>query len=58
MSLLNLRISRTMLKKALSTLMRDFAEVSMNLQPKPRATASPSIIKGMLVQCCPENDAG
>jgi len=41
-SLLYLRISRTMSKKALSTFMRDFADVSMNLQPNCRATASPS----------------
>jgi len=41
-SLLYRRISRTMSKKALSTLMRDLAEVSMNLQPNCRATASPS----------------
>jgi len=31
-----------MSKKALSTFMRDFADVSMNLQPNCRATASPS----------------
>ena len=43
MSLLYLRISRTMSKKALSTLMRLFAEVSMNLQPKERASALPSV---------------
>ena len=42
-SLLYLRISRTMSKKALSTFMRDFAEVSMNLQPNCRATVSPSV---------------
>ena len=43
MSLLYLLISRTMSKKALSTLTRVLADVSMNLQPKPRASAAPSV---------------
>ena len=42
-SLLYLRISRTMSKKALSTLIRDLAEVSMKAQPNRRANSSPSI---------------
>lgn len=42
MSLLYFRISRTMSKKALSTLMRLLAEVSMNVQPKEWASALPS----------------
>lgn len=41
-SLLYFRISRTMSKKALSTFIRDFADVSMNLQPNDRASALPS----------------
>lgn len=43
MSLLYLLISRTMSKKALSTLTRVLADVSMNLQPNPRASAAPSV---------------
>lgn len=43
MSLLYLRISRTMSKKALSTLTRVLADVSMNLHPNPRASAAPSV---------------
>ena len=42
-SLLYLRISLTISKKALSTLVRDFADVSMNLQPNLRARVSPSV---------------
>ena len=42
-SLLYRRISRTVSKKAFSTLMRDFADVSMNLQLNFLATCSPSI---------------
>ena len=42
-SLLYLRISRTISKNALSTLMRDLADVSMNAQPNCRARSSPSI---------------
>lgn len=41
-SLLYLRISRTMSENALSTLRRDFAEVSINAQPNWRARSSPS----------------
>lgn len=40
--LLYLRISRTISQNALSTLMRDFADVSMNLQPNCLASDSPS----------------
>ena len=43
MSLLYLRISRTISWKAASTLVRDFADVSMNLQPNCRASDSPSM---------------
>lgn len=45
MSLLYFRISRTMSKNALSTLMRDLAEVSMNVQPKERARSRPSVVR-------------
>jgi hypothetical protein len=40
--LLYLLISRTMSKNALSTLIRDFADVSMKLHPNFLANASPS----------------
>ena len=43
MSLLYLLISRTMSKKALSTLTRVLADVSMNLQPKCFARSRPSV---------------
>jgi hypothetical protein len=41
--LLYLRISRTISQNALSTLMRDFADVSMNLQPNCLAKSAPSV---------------
>ena len=52
MSLLYFRISRTMSKKALSTLMRDLADVSMNLHPNERASALPSVMGLATIDVC------